>query len=70
MKSFSVVLKGAPFSDFFFLLEHFSAHVGNNRKTWRDWIGNNGLPDLKPSGVLLLDFCAKQLINNKYHVRV
>ncbi|KAI3373268.1 hypothetical protein L3Q82_006570 [Scortum barcoo] len=57
------VLDSAPTGDSIVLLGDFNAHVGNNSDTWRGVIGRNRPPDLNPSGVLLLDFCANHSLS-------
>ncbi|KAI3353913.1 hypothetical protein L3Q82_005118 [Scortum barcoo] len=57
------VLDSALTGDSIVLLGDFNDHVGSNSDTWRGVIGRNGLPDLNPMGVLLLDFCASHSLS-------
>ena len=57
------VLESAPTRDSVILLRDFNAHVSSDSITWRGVIGMNGLPNLNPSGVLLLDFCASHSLS-------
>ncbi|XDV22637.1 hypothetical protein PO909_027493 [Leuciscus waleckii] len=57
------VLESAPTGDSVVLLGDFNAHVGSDSDTRRGVIGRNDPPDLNPSGVLLLDFCASHSLS-------
>ena len=63
LESLAGVLESAPNGDSFILLGDFNAHMGNDSVTWRGVIGRNGLSDLNPNGVLLLDFWASQRLS-------
>ena len=63
LESLEKLLESAHTGDSIFLLGGFNANVGNDSATWRVVIGRNGLPDLNPSGVQLLDFCARHSLS-------
>ena len=50
----NTVLESAPNRD----SRDFNVHIGNNSVTWRCVTGRNDQSDLKPCGVMFLDFCA------------
>ena len=58
LESLERVLESAPPGDSLVLLGDFNAHIGSDSETWRGVVGKNGPPDLNPSAVQLLDFCA------------
>ncbi|KAI3374951.1 hypothetical protein L3Q82_021476 [Scortum barcoo] len=63
LDSLGGVLDSALTGDSIVLLGDFQGHVGNDSNTWRGVTGRNSLPDLNPSDVLLLDFCASHSLS-------
>ena len=60
---FLIAPQSAPTGNSVVLLGDFNTNVGSKSVTWRGVIGRNGLPNLNPSGVLLLDFCASHSLS-------
>ena len=54
LESLGGVLESAPTGDSVIVLGDFSAHVGSDSATRRGVIGRNSLPDLNPSGVVVV----------------
>ena len=63
LESLKQVLRSAINEDSMVILGDLNAHVPNESKNPRDVIGRNGLPNLKLSGVRLLDFCANHSLS-------
>ncbi|KAI3365338.1 hypothetical protein L3Q82_010424 [Scortum barcoo] len=63
--SLGQALDSAQTGDSIVLLGDFNAHVGNDSMTWRGVIGRNGLPDVNPSCVQLLDLSITNTIKHK-----
>ena len=58
LESSEGLLESAPPGDSLVLLGDFNAHVGSDSENWRGMVRRNGPPDLNPTDILLLDFCA------------
>ena len=71
LDSLEGVLESAHSRDSLFLLGDFNVHVGSDSETCRGVIGRNAPPpDLNPSGVQLLDFCARHRLSITNTIRV
>ena len=55
LESLEKVLESAPTGDSIIPPGEFNTHVANDSETWRGVTGRNGMPNLNPSGVQLLD---------------